>query len=65
MSDTRTFAVGPIQLEAPPAQTFSMPDDFTLKVSLLTATVLGVLSLFLSWYLRRDPVVSSYTFLLS
>ena len=40
---------------------FSMPDDFTLTMPLLIAAVLGVFSLFLSWYLRSlsDPVVRS------
>jgi hypothetical protein len=41
-----------------------MPDDFTLKLSFLTAAVLGVVSLFLSRYFRSDPMVR-YTFLLS
>jgi hypothetical protein len=38
-----------------------MPDDFTLKLSFLTAAVLGVVSvsLFLGRYFRSDPMVRS------
>ena len=44
---------------SPLKMSFSMPDDFTSTMSLLIAAVLVVLSLLLSWYLRRDPVVRS------
>ena len=41
----------------PKELSFSMPDDFNLELSFITATVLGVLSLFLSRYFRSDPMV--------
>ena len=34
-----------------------MSDDFTLKMSFLSAAVLGAVSLFLSRYLKSDPTV--------
>ncbi|KAI0277140.1 cytochrome P450 [Russula aff. rugulosa BPL654] len=38
---------------------FNMPDDFTLKMSFLTVTALGAVSLFLSRYLRSDPTLNA------
>ena len=34
----------------------TMPDDFALRVAFL-AGLLGVVSLFISWYLKGDPLV--------